>query len=89
MSALCGLPYSPFDVKLKPRLGRSLQLVQELVGHTSYINSVCFNEDGTLLYSGDCLGRLCVWDVYVTNSLPSRGKMTEVFFSVTTNLKYF
>jgi len=39
------------------------QLLQELDQHSSYINALCFNQDGSLLYSGDSSGNICVWNV--------------------------
>jgi len=40
-----------------------LQLLQELDQHMSYVNTLCFNQDGSLLYSGDSSGNICVWNI--------------------------
>jgi len=39
------------------------QLLQELDHHPSYINTLCFNQDGSLLYSADSTGNIQVWTV--------------------------
>lgn len=53
------------------------QLLQELGGHNSYVNALCFDEDGSKLYSGDSLGQICIWNAYVTDKPSSRGSLRE------------
>ena len=43
----------------------TLQLLQELDQHMSYVNTLCFNKDGSLLYSGDSSGSVCVWNIVI------------------------
>jgi len=31
----------------------------------SYVNTLCFNKDGSLLYSGDSSGSVCVWNIVI------------------------
>lgn len=50
-----------------------LQLLQELDQHTSYVNSLCFNQDGSLLYSGDSCGNICVWNVVLEDDASLSG----------------
>ena len=57
--------------------GACVQLVQELSGHGSYINALCFDEDGARLYSGDSLGSIRLWNVFVTDKPSSRGVLKE------------
>lgn len=40
-------------------------LVRQLDTHKSFVNSVCFDEEGYHMYSGDCIGVIVVWDTYV------------------------
>jgi len=51
----------------------SLQLLQELDQHLSYVNTLCFNQDGSLLYSGDSSGNMCVWSVDVEDNASFSG----------------
>ncbi|ELT92642.1 hypothetical protein CAPTEDRAFT_228034 [Capitella teleta] len=48
-------------------------LLQELNNHKSYVNALCFDEEGTMLYSGDSVGQINVWNAFVTNKPSSRG----------------
>jgi len=50
------------------------QLLQELDGHPGFINSLCFNEDNTIMYSGDNVGRIRAWSVFVTPEPSSKGR---------------
>lgn len=38
------------------------QLMQELFGHQGYVNSSCFSQDGTTLYSADSVGKIIAWN---------------------------
>ncbi|KAK7796958.1 hypothetical protein U0070_001480 [Myodes glareolus] len=40
-------------------------LVRQLDVHKSFVNSVCFDDEGHHMYSGDCIGVIVVWDTYV------------------------
>ncbi|CAH6778117.1 Ahi1 [Phodopus roborovskii] len=40
-------------------------LVRQLDVHKSFVNSICFDEEGHHMYSGDCIGVIVVWDTYV------------------------
>ncbi|XP_005361015.1 jouberin isoform X1 [Microtus ochrogaster] len=40
-------------------------LVRQLDVHRSFVNSVCFDDEGHHMYSGDCIGVIVVWDTYV------------------------
>lgn len=40
-------------------------LVRQLDAHKSFVNSICFDEEGHHMYSGDCIGVIVVWDTYV------------------------
>lgn len=51
----------------------SASLQQELDGHESYINSLCFDEEGTKLYSADNMGIIKIWNVYVTEKATKKG----------------
>ncbi|NP_001002277.2 jouberin isoform X2 [Rattus norvegicus] len=49
-------------------------LVRQLDVHKSFVNSICFDDEGHHMYSGDCIGVIAVWDTYV--------KVTDVQHSV-------
>ncbi|XP_012982756.1 jouberin isoform X3 [Mesocricetus auratus] len=49
-------------------------LVRQLDAHKSFVNSICFDEEGYHMYSGDCIGVIVVWDTYV--------KVTDLHHSV-------
>ena len=51
--------------------------MQELDLHASYVNSVCFDDDGSKMYSGDSVGQIRMWNVYVTDKPSSRGVLRE------------
>lgn len=38
------------------------ELLQELPGHSGYINSICFSADGNFLYSADSVGFIKLWN---------------------------
>ena len=40
-----------------------VQLLNELDGHLCYVNALCFNDEGSLLYSGDSLGTVRIWNI--------------------------
>nr|XP_045015275.1 jouberin isoform X1 [Jaculus jaculus] len=40
-------------------------LVRQFDTHKSFINSLCFDDEGHHMYSGDCTGMVVVWDTYV------------------------
>ncbi|KAI1240934.1 hypothetical protein IHE44_0009384 [Lamprotornis superbus] len=46
------------------------QLLQELDGHKSFINTLCFDAEGHHMFSGDSSGLVIVWDTPVKGSSP-------------------
>ncbi|NWV36951.1 AHI1 protein, partial [Grantiella picta] len=44
------------------------QLLQELDGHKSFINTLCFDAEGHYMFSGDSSGLIIVWDTPVKGS---------------------
>ncbi|XP_052536533.1 jouberin isoform X3 [Tympanuchus pallidicinctus] len=44
------------------------QLLQELDGHKSFINTLCFDTEGLHMFSGDSSGLIIVWDTSVKGS---------------------
>ncbi|XP_032912337.1 jouberin [Catharus ustulatus] len=46
------------------------QLLQELDGHKSFINTLCFDAQGYHMFSGDSSGLIIVWDTPVKGSSP-------------------
>uniref|UniRef100_A0A8C3L9L0 Jouberin n=1 Tax=Chrysolophus pictus TaxID=9089 RepID=A0A8C3L9L0_CHRPC len=44
------------------------QLLQELDGHKSFINTLCFDSEGLHMFSGDSSGLIIVWDTSVKGS---------------------
>ncbi|XP_061330997.1 jouberin isoform X1 [Pezoporus flaviventris] len=44
------------------------QLLQELDGHKSFINTLCFDAEGLHMFSGDGSGLIIVWDTFVKES---------------------
>ncbi|XP_051020261.1 jouberin [Acomys russatus] len=40
-------------------------LVRQIDAHKSFVNSICFDEEGHHMYSGDCIGVIVVWNTYV------------------------
>ncbi|XP_071662621.1 jouberin isoform X2 [Patagioenas fasciata] len=44
------------------------QLLQELDGHKSFINTLCFDAEGLHMFSGDSSGLIIVWDTSVQGS---------------------
>ncbi|XP_075001991.1 jouberin isoform X7 [Calonectris borealis] len=44
------------------------QLLQELDGHKSFINTLCFDAEGLHMFSGDSSGLIIVWDTSVKGS---------------------
>ena len=39
-----------------------IALIQELTGHSTHINCVCFDLDGQFLFSGDNKGTIKMWE---------------------------
>ena len=56
------------------------ELLQELFGHSGYINTICFSSDGFFLYSGDSAGSIKSWNAYSEKDIPRKGIL--VFFQV-------
>ncbi len=56
------------------------QLLQELDGHTSNVNSLCFSEEGEKLYSADGSGEIRIWNAYVTEKPSSSGVLKPWLF---------
>ncbi|XP_072266327.1 jouberin, partial [Pyxicephalus adspersus] len=52
-----------WNVKVKEING---QLLQELEGHTSFINTLCFDAEGLHMYSGDSSGLIIVWNTGIS-----------------------
>ncbi|XP_061599322.1 jouberin [Cololabis saira] len=46
------------------------QLLRELEGHASFINSVCFDSEGTRMFSADNTGLIIVWKTSVNEGRP-------------------
>ncbi|XP_030345631.1 jouberin isoform X2 [Strigops habroptila] len=44
------------------------QLLQELDGHKSFINTLCFDAEGLHMFSGDGSGLIIIWDTFVKES---------------------
>lgn len=55
----------------------AFQMLIELDGHSSFVNSICFDKEGTHLYSGDNTGTIYVWNVFVTDKPSSNGLLKE------------
>lgn len=49
-------------------------VVQELTNHLSFVNALCFNSEGNVLYSGDRQGIIFVWDVRLSPKDRNRKK---------------
>ncbi len=49
--------------------------MQELEGHQSYVNSLCFDDEGSKMYTADGIGVIRVWNVYVTDQPSKRGNL--------------
>ncbi|XP_069462846.1 jouberin [Ambystoma mexicanum] len=45
------------------------QLLQELDGHKSFINTLCFDDEGIHMFSGDSSGLVIVWNTHVNGPL--------------------
>jgi jouberin len=43
-------------------------LLQEIYGHSGYVNSTCFSNDGLIFYSADSIGKILAWNCNSTNS---------------------
>lgn len=43
-----------------------VQLVQELEGHKSFVNAICFDDDGEIMFSGDADGVIRIWNVHTS-----------------------
>lgn len=55
------------------KIGAYGLLVQELQGHAGFVNSMCFSNDGTKLYSADSNGKISIWDCFVTGVAYGKG----------------
>lgn len=53
------------------------QLVQEIDGHESMVNSLCFAKDGHQLFSADAAGTIRVWNVHVTDQPSKKGVLSD------------
>lgn len=51
------------------------QLLQEIYGHSGFVNTTCFSLDGSLLYSADSNGKILIWNCNSTN--PTKDKFKE------------
>lgn len=56
------------------------ELLQELNGHIGYVNSICFNSDGNLLYSADSAGEIKVWNCFLSNEAAHKGYFRNLIF---------
>ena len=54
--------------------------MQELDGHLGHINSVCFDSEGGLLYSGDSRGKIRIWNSYCTDQPSKKGMIHPILF---------
>ncbi|NXO81306.1 AHI1 protein, partial [Sitta europaea] len=54
------------------------QLLQELEGHKSFINTLCFDAEGHRMFSGDSSGLIIVWDTPVKGSSPQHFQRWKV-----------
>uniref|UniRef100_UPI00398EEB01 jouberin isoform X2 n=1 Tax=Pristiophorus japonicus TaxID=55135 RepID=UPI00398EEB01 len=45
------------------------QLLQELDGHKSFINTLCFDAEGLRMFSGDSSGLIIIWSTFVNEGL--------------------
>ncbi|NWX65530.1 AHI1 protein, partial [Promerops cafer] len=54
------------------------QLLQELDGHKSFINTLCFDAEGHHMFSGDSSGLIIVWDTPVKGSSPHLFQLWKV-----------
>ena len=46
-------------------------------GHTTFVNSVSFDDEGQQLYTADSAGTFIVWNVHVTDKPSSNGLLRE------------
>ncbi|XP_043943044.1 jouberin [Protopterus annectens] len=46
------------------------QLLQEIAGHKSFINALCFDAEGLHMFSADSSGVIIVWNTFVSKSSP-------------------
>ncbi|XP_036398069.1 jouberin [Megalops cyprinoides] len=46
------------------------QLLQELEGHSSFVNALCFDAEGLRMFSGDNVGLIMVWNTAVDQRSP-------------------
>lgn len=54
--------------------------MQEVTSHLSFVNALCFNSEGNVLYSGDRQGIIFVWDVKISPNY--RGKKKTKILSL-------
>ena len=62
-------------------------LQQELDGHDSYINCLCFDEEGSKLYTADNTGIIKIWNVYVTEKATKKGVTRDWQLSSTVDIE--
>ncbi|KAM9842057.1 jouberin-like [Aulostomus maculatus] len=48
------------------------QLLQEFEGHSSFINTVCFDSEGKRMFSADNMGQIIVWKTSVNDRKPQQ-----------------
>ncbi len=67
--------------------------MQEMDDHVGFVNALCFDEEGSKMYSADSLGNIFVWNVSVSNEPASQGIRTIQFFvclmNITLNIALF
>ncbi len=63
------------------------QLVQEIDGHMSHINTICFDEEGSRMFSGDGQGIVRIWNAYVTDQPSKKGQFNSDCRTLNKNFK--
>ncbi|XP_053701244.1 jouberin isoform X2 [Synchiropus splendidus] len=63
-------------------------LLKEFDGHSSYINTICFDPDGSRMFSGDNMGQILIWRTGVKKHQQpcSQWRMEEVCFEKSQNI---
>ena len=54
------------------------QLKQEIEDHRGHVNTLCFDEDGQKMYSGDSAGNIIIWNVFTTEGHSYAGELLMV-----------
>ncbi|KAL3869318.1 hypothetical protein ACJMK2_042012, partial [Sinanodonta woodiana] len=52
-------------------------LRQEIEDHQGHVESICFDDDGTKMYSADSVGCIMIWNSYVTEEPSRRGVIRD------------